>query len=207
MGEPNTAAAIDRLNLLWADLLRAYAIKAKLPLANLDKTYNFISADWDYAKVELRAYFEQWRGLLTGENLAAFRTITREISGLRQKLNMVIFGLCMDGFAVVSIDDFTTEDLMLFNENTRSLAPMLAEVKKKKGELIKAQQFGEVCGYRVEEKVILGEVADQFAKNNPGLYFKASWYREKEVIFWPTGSKYDMKGLVKRAARETYKSN
>ena len=113
----------------------------------------------------------------------------------------------MNGFAVVSIDDFTPEDLLLFSEDTVTLSAKLGEVKKKKVKLIKQEKFNELCRCRVEEKAILAAVADQFAKNYPGLYFKASPYRINEVVFWPTGGNCDMKNLVKRAAREIYKNN
>ena len=207
MGRPNTEAAIHRLNLLWIDLLCAYATKAKLPLASLDRPYYFLSADWQYQRLEIRAYFEQWRGLMTSENLASFRAVREEINDLKQKLNKVILALCMDGFAVVSIDDFDPADLLLFSEATINLSSKLEEVKKKKVELIKLNKFSEVCRYRVEEKAILATITNQFAKDYPGLYFKASWYCRKEVVFWPTGSNCDMKELVKRAGRGAYKNN
>ena len=200
-------AVIDRLNLLWGELLRAYAIKDKLPLADLYTPYYYISAEPEGQEVERRAYLERWRGKVTKENLAALHAIQREINDLEQKLNTVISWLCIEGFAIVSINDLTPADLLLFGEDIAGLSPKLAEIKAQKAQLLEQKKYDRACYYRGEEKAILAAVADRFAKDYPGLYFKVSWYREKEVVFWPAGSNYDMKDLLKRAAREANKSN
>ena len=122
-------AAIDRLNLLWGELLRAYTRKDKLPLGGLYTPYYFISADPEGQEGERRAYLARWRGKVTRENLAALYAIQLEIKDLEQKLNAVISGLCMAGFAVVSIEDFTPEDLLLYSEHTTSLSPEVEKVR------------------------------------------------------------------------------
>lgn len=206
-GESNIQVMIDLLNLLWLELHRAYATKQKLPLANLDKPYYFINDGSECLREELHTYFEQWHGKLTSENIAAFRAVQREITDLNRKFNAVISRLCMDGFAIVSIEDFTAKDLLFFGEDTAKLSPRLKEVKVRKAALLKQKKYEEVCRYRVEEKAILEAVKEQFAKEHPGLYFIASWYLDKEIVFLPRGSNYEMKSLVRRAAREAYKNN
>ena len=200
-------AVVDRLNLLWIELLRVYAAKEKLPLAGLYTPHYYISADPEGQEVERRNYLEHWRGKVTKENLSALNAIQRDINDLEQKLNAVISGLCIDGFAVVSIEDFTPEDLLLFSEQTASLSPELEKVKAQKARQLEQKKYDRACYYRGEEKAILATVADRFAKDYPGVYFKASWYRENEVVFWPTGSNCDMKELVKRAAKDTCGGN
>lgn len=205
--EFNIEPVVDRLNILWGELLGAYASKEKLPLAGLYNPYYYISADPEGQEVERRAYLEQWRGKVTKENLAALHAIQREINELVKKINVVISWLCVEGFAIVSIESFTPADLLLFSEHTTSLSPELEKVKAQKIALLKQKKYDEVCRYRGEEKAILVAVADRFTKDYPGFYFKVSWYRGKEVVFWPTGSNSDMKELLKRATREAYKSN
>lgn len=205
--EYNIQVMIDRLNLLWRELLRVYATKQRLPLANLDRPYYFINDDSESLREELCTYFEQWHGKLTSENIAAFQAVQREITDLNRKFNVVISRLCMDGFTIVSIEDFTAKDLLFFGEDTAKFSPRLKEVKVRKAVLLKQKKYEEVCRYRVEEKEILEAVKEQFAKEHPGLCFIASWYLEKEIVFLPRGSNYQMKKLVRRAAREAYKNN
>lgn len=199
--------SLGKLNLLWIDLLRVYSAKEKLPLAHLDRPCYFINDGSESLREELCIYFEQWHGKLTSENIAAFRAVQREITDLNRKFNAVISRLCMDGFAIVSIEDFTAKDLLFFGEDTAKLSPRLKEVKVRKAALLKQKKYEEVCRYRVEEKAILEAVKEQFAKEHPGLCFIASWYLDKEIVFLPRGSNYEMKSLVRRAAREAYKDN
>ena len=63
------------------------------------------------------------------------------------------------------------------------LAPKLEEIKAQKARFLKQVKYDEVCRCQGEEKAILEMVAKIFAKDFPGLYFKASWYREREIVF------------------------
>ena len=113
----------------------------------------------------------------------------------------------MDEVTIISIDSFTPEDLLLFSEDTKSFSSKLAEIKAQKALLLEQKKYDWACYYRGEEKAILEAVTNRFAKDYPGLYFKASHYRQNEVIFMPTDSSCDMKELVKRAARKANKNN
>ena len=195
----------NRLNLLWAELLRVYAIKEKLPLAGLDTPYYPISADWQEQRIQIRNHYNQWKGKMTDENIAAFRAIRGEINGLNQKVSSIISRLCIDRVTIISIDSFTSEDL-LFSEDTKSLAPKLEEIKAQKARLLEVKNYERACYYRGEEKAILEVVAKRFEKDYPGLYFKASWYKDGEIVFKPSGNYY-MKALIERIARDSYKNN
>jgi hypothetical protein len=198
---------INQLNILWAELLRVYAIKEKLPLAGLDIPYYYLSPDREGQQVELRNYMEQWRGKKTSENLKEFYAIQDEIRDLEEKFNAVISRLRTDEVTIISIDDFSPEDLLLFGEDTISLSQKLEEVKTQKARLLEQKKYDWACYYRGEEKAILEAVANRFAKDYPGLYFKASHYRQNDVIFMPTGSNCDMKELIERVSRKAYKNN
>jgi hypothetical protein len=198
--------SIDRLNLLWAELLRVYAIKEKLPLAGLDTPYYPISADWQEQRIQIRNHYNQWKGKMTDENIAAFRAIREEINGLKQKVNSIISLLCMEEVTVVSLGELIPIDLLLFSEETASLAPKLEEIKAQKARFLKQKKYERACYYRGEEKAILEVVAKRFEKDYPGLYFKASWYREREIVFLPTGN-WEMRALIERISRSAYKNN
>jgi hypothetical protein len=198
--------SISRLNLLWAELLRVYAIKEKLPLAGLDQPYHPLNYDWVLQRVEIRNHYNQWKGKMTDENIAAFRVIRAEIIGLNQKVSSVISRLCIDGVTIISIDSFTLEDLLLFSEDTKSLAPKLEEIKAQKARFLEQKNYGRACYYRGEEKAILEVVAKRFEKDYPGLYFKASWYKDGEIVFKPSGN-WEMRVLIERISRSAYKYN
>lgn len=206
MHSPNPEHLIGRLNFLWSELIQAYTAKEKLPLANLDAPFYFISADWKQQKVELHNHFEQWRGQVTKENLAALDAARAEIAGLNKQLNRLLSRLCLAGFTIVSFDDLTPEDLLLFSEEARNLSSTLKEIKAQKLILIQQKKLEEVARLHFKEKALLASIMESFAQDHPGLYFKDSWYKEKELLFLPSG-KFEMKVLIKRLTRSTYKNN
>jgi hypothetical protein len=182
---------IERLNLLWVDLLRAYKRKERLPLAGFDAALYFISADWNHQRAELRNHFAQWRDKLTKENLAALDVARAEIAGLRKQLNRLLSRLSLAGFTIASLDDLT---------------PELRDIKARKQLLVRQKNFEELARLRFEEEALLAAITESFAKDDPILHFKASWYKEKELIFLPSGN-YESRALLKRLSREAYKSN
>lgn len=202
----NIEDSIGLMNLLWSKLLLAYAIKDKLPLAGLDTPYYPISADWEEQRIQIRNHYNQWKGKMTDENIAAFRAIRAEIIGLNQKVSSIISRLCIDGVTIISIDSFTLEDLLLFSEDTKSLAPKLEEIKAQKARFLEQKNYGRACYYRSEEKAIFELVTKRFVSDYPGLYFKASWYKDGEIVFKPSGN-WEMRVLIERISRSAHKSN
>jgi hypothetical protein len=191
MQDPVPEQLIERLNLLWVDLLRAYEKKARLPLAGFDAPLHFISADWERQRTELRNHFAKWDGKLTRENLAALDATRAEIAGLRKKLNGLLSRLCLAGFTIASLDDLT---------------PGLRDIKERKLLLVRQKKFEELARLRFDEEALAATIMEHFAKDDPVLHFKASWYKERELIFLPSGN-HESRALLKRLRREVYKNN
>ena len=190
-GNTTPEQLIERLNLLWVDLLRANERKARLPLAGFDAPLYFISADWQNQKAELRNHFALWRDKLTKENLAALDAARAEIAGLRKQLNSLLSRLSLAGFTIASLDDLT---------------PELRDIKERKLLLVRQKKFEELARLRFEEEALLAAITEHFAEDDPVRHFKASWYQEKELIFLPSGN-HESRALLKRLSREAYKSN
>jgi hypothetical protein len=189
--KPNPEQLISRLNLLWVQLLRACKKKERLPLAGFDAPLYFISADWEHQKAELRNHFAKWRGKLTRENLAALDVARAEIAGLRKQLNGLLSRLSLAGFTIASLDDLT---------------PELRDIKARKLLLVKQKKFEELARLRFEEEARLAAITEHFAEDDPVRHFKTSWYKEKELIFLPSGN-HESRALLKRLSTEAYKSN
>lgn len=197
---------IEQLNTLWKALLKLYEDKKQLPLGYYYQPYHLVNARKEDQEIELWNWISQWKDKLTAENLAALASVESNIASCRLKLNSHLIKLSLKGFVIVPINEFVSEDLVLFNPAISLLAPTLEMVKRRKSELLQVREFETLCMFRNQEKAILNLVCQEFQILYPGVYFKKSWFRKNELVFLPSGT-FEMKALLKRASRETYKNN